>query len=175
MNVCISQKKIYDFKNGSGPVPAHQHVNGGGWVADTASADATVYIGPLAMVHGFASIRDYAYIDGQADIAGYAIVKDQACVRGNAVIRGSCEISEKAEIAGDVFLSGDVKINGRTVMNGKECHFEMEHCLNCSALLDDNYTASHVNHCADCMVKYNHQKSKKSPGRFSFISWMRTK
>ena len=25
----------YDFKDGNGPVPAHQHPNGGGWVAAT--------------------------------------------------------------------------------------------------------------------------------------------
>ena len=29
-------KNIHDFKDGKGPVPAHQHSNGGGWVADTA-------------------------------------------------------------------------------------------------------------------------------------------
>ena len=26
----------YDFKDDNGPVPAHQHSNGGGWVAATA-------------------------------------------------------------------------------------------------------------------------------------------
>lgn len=35
----------FDFKDGHGPVPAHNHPNGGGWVADTAdvSGDARVY------------------------------------------------------------------------------------------------------------------------------------
>ena len=26
----------FDFEDGNGPVPAHRHSNGGGWVADTA-------------------------------------------------------------------------------------------------------------------------------------------
>ena len=26
----------FDFNDGNGPVPAHKHPNGGGWVADTA-------------------------------------------------------------------------------------------------------------------------------------------
>ena len=29
----------FDFKDGNGPVPAHEHPNGGGWVADTAKVD----------------------------------------------------------------------------------------------------------------------------------------
>ena len=33
----------FDF--GNGPVPAHQHPNGGGWVADTAHVDDTAYVG----------------------------------------------------------------------------------------------------------------------------------
>ena len=40
----------YDF--GAGPVPAHQHPNGGGWVADTARVADTAYVGPYAKVAG---------------------------------------------------------------------------------------------------------------------------
>lgn len=38
----------FDF--GYGPVPAHQHSNGGGWVADTADVADTAYVGPDAQV-----------------------------------------------------------------------------------------------------------------------------
>ena len=41
---------VYDF--GAGPVPAHQHPNGGGWVANTAHVAESVYVGPLAAVAG---------------------------------------------------------------------------------------------------------------------------
>ena len=42
----------YDFGDGNGPVAAHQHSNGGGWVADTAKVDETSYVGLNAMVFG---------------------------------------------------------------------------------------------------------------------------
>ena len=41
----------FDFKDGKGPVPAHQHSNGGGWVADTATVADTAYVGPDAQVY----------------------------------------------------------------------------------------------------------------------------
>lgn len=40
----------YDF--GNGLVPAHKHVNGGGWVADTANVSDTAFIGEEAHVYG---------------------------------------------------------------------------------------------------------------------------
>ena len=38
----------FDF--GNGPVSAHQHSNGGGWVADTATVSESVFVGREAMV-----------------------------------------------------------------------------------------------------------------------------
>jgi len=46
------EQKTFDF--GNGPVPAHQHSNGGGWVADTAMVENTAYVGPNARVYGYA-------------------------------------------------------------------------------------------------------------------------
>jgi len=46
----------YDFMDGNGPIPAHQHPNGGGWVADTAIVDATAYVGPNARVYDNARV-----------------------------------------------------------------------------------------------------------------------
>ena len=40
----------HDF--GLGPVPAHRHSNGGGWVADSANVSDRTYVGPLARVAG---------------------------------------------------------------------------------------------------------------------------
>lgn len=37
----------FDFEDGNGPVPAHQHSNGGGWVADTATVADTAYVGSV--------------------------------------------------------------------------------------------------------------------------------
>jgi hypothetical protein len=40
----------YDFQDGKGAVLAHQHSNGGGWVADTASVAATAKVSGYARV-----------------------------------------------------------------------------------------------------------------------------
>jgi hypothetical protein len=52
----MSEQITHDFEDGAGPVPAHQHVNGGGWVADTAHVDDTAYVGPDACVSGTARV-----------------------------------------------------------------------------------------------------------------------
>lgn len=44
---------LFDFNDGNGPVPAHKHSKGGGWVADTALVygDARVYGKALVSPH----------------------------------------------------------------------------------------------------------------------------
>lgn len=48
--------EFVDRPNFAGPVPAHRHANGGGWVADTATVDPTAYVGPSAQVSGHAQV-----------------------------------------------------------------------------------------------------------------------
>ena len=50
----------FDF--GDGPVAAHRHPNGGGWVADTASVADTAFVGPDARVYG------NALVSGDAEV-----------------------------------------------------------------------------------------------------------
>ena len=38
----------------------HRHENGGGWVANTATVEATVYVGPNAQVFGDARVSGNA-------------------------------------------------------------------------------------------------------------------
>jgi hypothetical protein len=54
----------FDF--GNGPVPAHKHAYGGGWVADTATVAKTAYVGPDAKVFGKAQVYDDALVSGNA-------------------------------------------------------------------------------------------------------------
>ena len=54
----------FNFKDGNGPVPAHKHINGGGWVADSAIVDDTVYVGPDARVSGNAEVSGDARVYG---------------------------------------------------------------------------------------------------------------
>ena len=42
-------------------VPAHQHLNGGGWVADTAIVLGEAYVGPTARVFGGAVLGGYVH------------------------------------------------------------------------------------------------------------------
>jgi serine acetyltransferase len=54
----------YDFGDGNGPVAAHRHSNGGGWVADTAKVDETAYVGLNAMVFGNAEVSGNSRVSG---------------------------------------------------------------------------------------------------------------
>ncbi len=47
---------IHDFEDGNGPIPAHQHPNGGGWVSDTARVEDICFVGKEARVSGKAQI-----------------------------------------------------------------------------------------------------------------------
>jgi hypothetical protein len=49
-----------DFDFGEGPVPAHQHPNGLGWVADTATVEVSAFVGSDAQVYGNA----HAWVGG---------------------------------------------------------------------------------------------------------------
>jgi tetrahydrodipicolinate N-succinyltransferase len=68
----------FDFGDGNGPVPAHKHPNGGGWVADTATVAETAYVGPDAQVYGNAQVSE------NASVYGGARVFEDARVSGNA-------------------------------------------------------------------------------------------
>jgi hypothetical protein len=62
----------FDF--GDGPVPAHQHPNGGGWVADTAHVADTAYVGPDAQVFGSAQVSGSARVYGRARVSGDTVM-----------------------------------------------------------------------------------------------------
>jgi len=64
----------YDF--GAGPVPAHQHANGGGWVAETALVDVSAFVGPDARVSDNAEVSGYAVVFGAARVSGTAEVSE---------------------------------------------------------------------------------------------------
>jgi hypothetical protein len=70
----------YKFGDGKGPVPAHQHPNGGGWVADTAKVADTSYVGPDAWVYGTAQVSGTARVYGDAQVSGTARVSGDAWV-----------------------------------------------------------------------------------------------
>jgi acyl-[acyl carrier protein]--UDP-N-acetylglucosamine O-acyltransferase len=67
----------------------HQHKNGGGWVADTASVADSVYVDKHALVYGQAEVTDnvrildVAQVSGHAKLSGDVVVSRHAWVDGN--------------------------------------------------------------------------------------------
>ncbi|GAF96279.1 unnamed protein product, partial [marine sediment metagenome] len=72
---------------------AKRHANGGGWVADSATAATTAYIGPDAMVLGGAQVLDHAIVEDYAVVTDRAVVSDHARVSGRAVVRGTAKVN----------------------------------------------------------------------------------
>ena len=93
-------------------VSAHRHLNGGGWVADTAKVADTVYIGPYTQVAEDTIILDHARIDNYATIFGKAKVSGNAYIGGKTIVGGNAIISGRAYIDGYSVISSDAKITG---------------------------------------------------------------
>lgn len=98
----------HDFHDGNGPVPAHQHPNGGGWVADTARVAPTAFVSKGAAVFGnaqvydSATILDYAQVYDRAQVCGKARVEMYAHVFGDARVFGKSRIHSNAQVDYDV-------------------------------------------------------------------------
>ena len=92
------KESMYDF--GDGPVPAHKHPNGGGWVADTATVDESAYIGPDAKVYDSARVYGIAHVYGSARVSGGALVCGSARVSGSALVSGSARVCGSAHVCG---------------------------------------------------------------------------
>ena len=82
-----------------GPAGAY-HPNGGGWVADTAQVDSTVYVGPGS------TVCDNARVSGNAVIRGNSLVADTARVYGNARVVNSTVVNG-AQVSGDAVIRGN--------------------------------------------------------------------
>ena len=87
------------------PVPGgHRHVNGGGWVDDAASVDATAYVGPDAVVRGDAKVLGNARIEDRAWVSAGAVVEGDAVVRDVAVLRSAARLGGTVLVAGDAVV-----------------------------------------------------------------------
>ena len=102
----------YDFKDGNGSVPASRHKNGGGWVANSATVDATCYIGYDAKVYG------NAWVFGNAGVYGNAEVSDYAKVFGNAEVFGNAWVSDYALVFDDARVFGDAEVSDYALVFG---------------------------------------------------------
>ena len=86
---CEDDENTFNFEDGKGSVPAHKHPNGGGWVANTANVEDTVYVEPNSRVCD------------DAMITGNVVVSGRSCVRGNVIISGNkTRVFSKTRISG---------------------------------------------------------------------------
>lgn len=88
----------FDFLDGRGPVPAHQHPNGGGWVDDKAKVDPTAFVDARARVFGTAQVFGDARVFGTARVFGDAQVFGNAQVFGTAQVFGNAQVSGNARV-----------------------------------------------------------------------------
>lgn len=97
------------------------HVNGGGWVASTASVAETVYVGPNAQVLDDAvvsdnvRIEDYAIVNGTANVSGNAIIRGNSIVGNTSVIDDSVVVEKSARVYG-TRLSDNAVVTGSALV-----------------------------------------------------------
>lgn len=99
----------HDFKDGRGRVFAHRHVNGNGWVADTAKVADAAFVGKWAQVYHNAAVEGRVSVLDRAHVCGNAVVRDNARVRQNAVVSGRAHVSDDSQ------LWGNSRVHGGTV------------------------------------------------------------
>ena len=88
------------------PEEQHQHKNGGGWVANTATVEETAYIGHDAWVYGDARVYGNALVYGNARVFGNAWVSGDARVSGDAWVSGNARVSGDAWAASPLYIQG---------------------------------------------------------------------
>jgi len=114
----------HDFKDGRGRVFAHRHVNGGGWVADTAKvADAAVVSKAAQVYHNAVitnrvAVLNRAHVCGNAQLGGSVRVLNNAMVSGNAVVTDDCQVRDTARVYGG-HLSGSTVLHQDTFVRDK--------------------------------------------------------
>jgi len=118
----------FDFGDGKGPVPAHQHPNGGGWVADTAIVAATAYLGSSARVYGKARVYEYAQVGDNARVYGNAQVFGKPQVYDNAQVSGNAQVFGNAQVSDDALVSGDAMVCGNALVYGDDVSVTEEGC-----------------------------------------------
>ncbi len=112
------QSTSYDFEDGEGPVAAHRHPNGGGWVADTATVAESAFVGPTAVVFDAARVLDYATVADTAWVHGVALVSGHARLGGDALVEGNAKVLDDAEVTDNAFLSGYALVEGHAKISG---------------------------------------------------------
>lgn len=106
-------------------VKFHHHLNGGGLVAETASVEESVFVGPNVIVRGSPNIRGNVCLDGYTRVWGSPDILDNVQVAGfshifGGVLEGDVSISGQAMIGKGTHMSDHVMAFGQLyIMNGR--------------------------------------------------------
>jgi ribosomal protein S27AE len=157
-----TEDATHDFGDGSGSVPAHRHVNGGGWVANTATVSRTAFVGPEAAVFesskvlGKASVIDRAQVRGRSEISGNARVSGNAVIDGDTRINDGAQDSDHAStgalhaMSPDKHVGGDTQLNDRAVSKGSSfVETSADQLVSCD---NGHSVSSALNFCPVCGV-----------------------
>ncbi len=95
-----------------------KHANGGGWVSGKAKVDASVYVGPDAVVNGGtvtgdARIEDFAVVNG-GTVGGKAVVRGRALVSGGSMADNAILEEDAWLVSGT--LKDDVRVGALSVI-----------------------------------------------------------
>jgi carbonic anhydrase/acetyltransferase-like protein (isoleucine patch superfamily) len=116
----------YAFVPGAHAEPAHRHPNGGGWVADTATAETTAYLAPDAVVYdsamllGQASVGSLSVVCGQAVVRGQAQIGQRCCVVGHAVVAAKARVLDGSQVSYRALITGQAVVTRSTVDGAAE-------------------------------------------------------
>jgi hypothetical protein len=105
------------------------HQNGGGWVASTAHADASSFVGPYAQVLGNSKVLANARIEDHAQIIDNAIINKNAIVRGNAIVGKAANVTDNSMLKNQQGYGEEISGNGSG--NGSavtfDCRYQKMH------------------------------------------------
>ena len=95
-----------------------KHANGGGWVSSKAKVDASVYVGPDAVVNGGTvtgdvRIEDFAVVNG-GTVGGKAVVRGRALVSGGSMADNAILEEDAWLVSGT--LKDDVRVGALSVI-----------------------------------------------------------
>ena len=110
--------ETFEFLDEDGPVPAHRHPNGGGWVANTSTVAESAYVGPEARVFDNAQVLGTASVDQTSWVRGNAVVRDNAKIRADAVVDDEAVVSGEALVTQSAYVSGRSVVKDSAVVSG---------------------------------------------------------
>jgi carbonic anhydrase/acetyltransferase-like protein (isoleucine patch superfamily) len=155
-------REIHEYDFGNGPIPAHQHPRGGGWVADTATVDDTCFVGPYARVFDNAYVTGNAIINDGASVFCNASVGNFAKVYGDAMIYDNASVRDNARVSGFTKVSGNARVmDNAQVYESAEIYGNAIICNN--AEVYDNSKVFGNGIVYECIKLYGHTQVTKKP------------